>query len=138
MVETERFAIWHPPGVPTDVKKPTTTPKQQQVLNKNIERMVEEFRWNDGFSAENPSSVSIDVNQPTPAPIVPGLLQVLDKRIESLAKDFKWNDSIGATKLGPVLTSRPHIQSVPSYTPPNVTPQIHLMARPGKADEDDR
>ena len=136
MVETERFAIWHPPGVPTDVKKPTTTlivPEQRQVLNKSIERMVEEFRWNNGFSAANPSSVPADVNQPTPAPVVPELPQVLDKGIESLVKDFKWNDSIGAAKPGPVPTLRPRIQPVSLYTPPVVTPQrTRTTTPPGK------
>lgn len=58
MVDTQRFAIWHPPG--TDVKKPAPVPiipEQPQALNKNIENLVKDFKWNDGLNAAKPSSV---------------------------------------------------------------------------------
>ena len=54
MVDTQRFAIWHPPGMPTEVKK--TAPvaivsDQPQVLNKNIENLVKDLKWDGGFNA---------------------------------------------------------------------------------------
>jgi hypothetical protein len=53
-------AIWHPPGMPTEVKKAVPVPiipEQPQALNKNIENLVKDFKWNDGFSATKPSPV---------------------------------------------------------------------------------
>lgn len=60
MVDTQRFAIWHPPGMPTEVKKPAPVPiipEQPQALNKNIENLVKDFRWDDGFNAAKSSPV---------------------------------------------------------------------------------
>jgi hypothetical protein len=54
MVDTQRFAIWHPPGMQTEVKKAMPIPiipEQPQALNKNIENLVKDFKWNDGFNA---------------------------------------------------------------------------------------
>jgi hypothetical protein len=60
MVDTQRFAIWHPHGVPTEVKKSAPVPiiqEQSQALNKNIENLVKDFKWNDGFGAAKSSPV---------------------------------------------------------------------------------
>ena len=60
MVETQRFAIWHPPGMPTEVKKTAPVPiipEQPQPLNRNIENLVKDFKWNDNFNAAKPSSI---------------------------------------------------------------------------------
>ena len=60
MVDTQRFAIWHPPGMPTEVKKSAPVPiipEQPQALNKNIENLVKDFKWNDGLGATKPSPV---------------------------------------------------------------------------------
>ena len=60
MVDTQRFAIWHPPGMPTDVKKPAPVPiipEPPQVLNKNIENLVKDLKWNDGFGPTKSSPV---------------------------------------------------------------------------------
>ena len=46
--------------MPTDGKKPATVPihpEQPQALNKNIENLVKDFKWNDGFNAAKPSPV---------------------------------------------------------------------------------
>ncbi|KAF9652695.1 hypothetical protein BDM02DRAFT_2568309 [Thelephora ganbajun] len=54
MADTQRFAIWHPPGMPAEVKKPASVPiipEQPQALNKNIENLVKDFKWNDSFGA---------------------------------------------------------------------------------------
>jgi hypothetical protein len=70
MVDTQRFAIWHPPAVPTDAKKPAPAPilpEQPQPLNKNIENLVKDFRWNDGFNAAKSSPV------PTSRPRIPSV-----------------------------------------------------------------
>jgi hypothetical protein len=52
MVDTQRFAIWHPPGMSTEAKKPAPVPiipDQPQALNKNIENLVKDFKWNESF-----------------------------------------------------------------------------------------
>lgn len=44
----------------TEVKKPAPVPiipDQPQALNKNIENLVKDFKWDDGFSATKPSPV---------------------------------------------------------------------------------
>ena len=46
--------------MPTEVKKPAPVPiipEQPQALNKNIENLVKDFKWNDGFSAAKSSPV---------------------------------------------------------------------------------
>jgi len=46
--------------MPTEVKKPAPVPiipDQPQALNKNIENLVKDFKWDDSFSAAKPSPV---------------------------------------------------------------------------------
>ena len=60
MVDTHRFAIWYPPGMPTEVKKSAPVPiipGQPQALNKNIKNLVKNSKSNDGLGATKPNSI---------------------------------------------------------------------------------
>lgn len=90
------------------------------------------------FAIWRPSSMATEAKKPAPVPIIQEQPQVLNKNIENLVKDFKWNDGLGGAKPSPIPTSRSRIQSVSSYTRPNVAPQpIHLGAHLSKTNEDD-
>lgn len=60
MVDTQRFAIWHPPGMPAETKKTAPVPiipEHPQPLNRNIENLVKDFKWNDNFSPAKSGSL---------------------------------------------------------------------------------
>ena len=115
MVDTQRFAIWHPPGMPAEVKKPAPVPiipEQPQALSKNIENLVGSFGWNDGFNATKPTPVPTSRpriqsvsshNRPSVAPQPIHLAPHLSTTNED---DSETSEEEEAVKIHPVATRK--------------------------------
>lgn len=125
MVDTQQFAIWHPPGMPTEVKKPAAVPipEQPQVLNKNIENLVKDFKRNNGFSTAKSTPVPTSRpriqsvsshNRPSVAPQPIHLATHLSKTDEN---DSESTSSEEVVKVPPVM-----MRKFPSSSPPKSIP----------------
>lgn len=133
MVDAQPFAIWHPPGMSADVKKPASVPippVQPQVLNKNVENLVGGIKWGDGFNAvkstgpissSRPRIHSISYNRTSVAPQQFHLSTNLPSKTDEDESDSDSEDEV--VKAPPVSTRKFSSSSPPkpilSSTPVN-------------------
>ena len=72
MVDTQRFAIWHPPGMPDNTvpKKPTLIPPLNQPpsrFSRNIGQMFKEYHWKDDTQSSSLPTPQSSPTNPTPS-----------------------------------------------------------------------